>query len=53
MNRIDIEVLAPGAALEAFSRTWNQVESTESATPRLAFGSLKELFSAAEVIEKL
>ncbi|MDA1370411.1 MAG: ArsR family transcriptional regulator [Proteobacteria bacterium] len=46
MNRIEIEVMTPGSALESFSRTWNQLESGESTVPRLAFGSMKELFSA-------
>ncbi|MEK6747709.1 MAG: hypothetical protein AABY83_00700 [Pseudomonadota bacterium] len=46
MNRIDIEVLKPQAALDAFADTWRRMESGTSATPRLIFGSLRELFSA-------
>jgi predicted transcriptional regulator len=46
MNRIEIEVLKPQAALDAFSDTWRSVQAGEPMTPRLAFGSLRELFSA-------
>lgn len=46
MNCIEIEVLKPEAALESFARTWQGVENAEELTPRLAFGSLRELFSA-------
>jgi predicted transcriptional regulator len=46
MSRIEIEVLKSRAALDAFARTWQRVEAGESATPRLAFGSLRDLFSA-------
>jgi predicted transcriptional regulator len=46
MNRIEIEVLKPQAALNAFAETWQRVEAGEEVTPRLAFGSLHELFSA-------
>jgi len=46
MSRIDVEVLKSRAALEAFAATWQRVESGRPVTPRLAFGSLHELFSA-------
>ncbi|MGQ0654582.1 MAG: hypothetical protein ACT4P4_20340, partial [Betaproteobacteria bacterium] len=46
MNRIEIEVLGPRAALTAFSRAWRQAKAGRKATPRLAFGSIAELFSA-------
>jgi predicted transcriptional regulator len=46
MNKIEIEVMKPGAALEAFADTWQRIEAGETPTPRLAFGSLRALFSA-------
>lgn len=46
MNRIEISVLTPEAALAAFAATWHQAEAGRELTPRLAFGSLRELFSA-------
>jgi predicted transcriptional regulator len=46
MNRIEIEVLKPRAALDAFAETWQRVEAGEEVTSRLAFGSLHELLSA-------
>lgn len=46
MNRIEVEVLKSQAALDAFSETWRRVQSNEDVTPRLAFASLHDLFSA-------
>lgn len=47
MNRIEISVMKPQAALDAFAETWRQIEAgAESTIPQLAFGSLRELFSA-------
>ena len=46
MNRIEIEVLNPQQALTAFSKAWHGVTEDKVATPRLAFSSLRELFSA-------
>ena len=46
MKRIEIEVLKPGDALKAFNDTWKKAEKGEDIVPRLAFGSLRELFSA-------
>ncbi|MEY6433460.1 MarR family transcriptional regulator [Thioalkalicoccus limnaeus] len=46
MNRIEISVLRPQAALQAFADTWQQAGAGEEIRHRLAFGSLRELFSA-------
>ena len=46
MNQIEIEILRPQAALDAFAETWQRAENNRELTPRLAFGSLRELFSA-------
>lgn len=46
MSRIEIEVLKSRAALAAFAETWRKGEAGEAVTPRLAFGSLRSLFSA-------
>ena len=46
MNRIEIEVLSSRAALAAFTRAWRQARARRKTTPRLAFGSIAELFSA-------
>lgn len=44
MNRIEMRVLSPHAALQAFANTWKQAEAGEDAIQRLAFRSLRELF---------
>ncbi len=46
MNRIEITILKPQAALNVFAETWRRLEAGEEQRPRLAFGSLRELFSA-------
>ncbi|MFO1432654.1 MAG: transcriptional regulator [Candidatus Competibacteraceae bacterium] len=47
MNRIEITVMKPQAALDAFATAWRRTEDGETAiTPQLAFGSLRDLFSA-------
>jgi predicted transcriptional regulator len=46
MSRIDIEILSSKAALETFTDTWRKLEAGETVVPRIAFGSLRELFSA-------
>jgi predicted transcriptional regulator len=46
MKSVEIEVLRPKAALQAFKRTWRQTERGEAVMPRLAFGSWAEVFSA-------
>jgi predicted transcriptional regulator len=46
MNRIEIVVMKPQAALAAFAETWRRLEAgDENFLPRLAFGTLHELFS--------
>ena len=45
-SRINIEVLKSQAALDTFTETGQKVKAGETMTPRLAFGSLRELFSA-------
>ena len=46
MNRIESEVLGSRAALAAFARAWRRTKAGRKTTPRLAFGSIAELFSA-------
>jgi len=47
MNQIEITVMKPQAALESFAATWRRTEAGETdITPQLAFGSLRDLFSA-------
>ncbi|MGQ0656725.1 MAG: HVO_A0114 family putative DNA-binding protein [Chromatiales bacterium] len=46
MKRVEVEVLSSKAALKAFAKTWRQARTGRSVTPRIAFGSLAELFSA-------
>lgn len=46
MNQIEITILKPQAALDVFAETWRRVEGGEAQAPRLAFGSLRALFSA-------
>lgn len=46
MNRIEISVLKPDAALRAFAETWHGAEAGQTVAPKLTFGSLRELFSA-------
>jgi len=46
MNRIEIEVLNPVAGLEGFAATWRKIRSGKAVVPRLAFGSMRDLFSA-------
>ncbi len=46
MSRIEFEVLKPQAALEAFAYSWRRTQSGQASTPRIVFGSLRELFSA-------
>jgi len=46
MNTIEISVLKPGAALDAAAETWHAAKAGGSASPRLAFGNLRELFAA-------
>jgi predicted transcriptional regulator len=46
VNAIEITVLKPTGGLQAFADTWRQLEGGSATAPRLAFGSLRELFSA-------
>jgi predicted transcriptional regulator len=46
MKQIEIQVLTPTEAADAFATAWHRVEAGGEVTPRLAFGSLRELFSA-------
>jgi predicted transcriptional regulator len=46
MNRIEISVLDPQAALDIFAKTWRNAGAGRSPTPTLACGSLHELFEA-------
>jgi predicted transcriptional regulator len=46
MNRIEISVLSSQAALSAIADTWHEVEAGREPVSKLAFGSLRELFSA-------
>ena len=46
MSVIEISVLTPDAALQAFAETWATAESGDEIRPRLAFGSLRDLVSA-------
>jgi predicted transcriptional regulator len=46
MNKIEISVSSPQAALGAFADTWHEIQAGGETTPKLAFGSLRELFSA-------
>jgi predicted transcriptional regulator len=46
VKTIEITVLKPSGGLQAFADTWRQFEGGGATAPRLAFGSLRELFSA-------
>ena len=46
MNRITISVVRPAAAFKVFAETSRAAEAGEAMRPRLAFGSLRELFAA-------
>lgn len=46
MKAMEIMVLGPDAALRAFGRTWRDLEAGREPKSRLAFGSMRELFSA-------
>lgn len=46
MKRIEIEILRSSDALKAVVNTWNNSESGAEITPRICFGSIKDLFSA-------
>jgi predicted transcriptional regulator len=46
MKRIEIEIMRSSDALKAAVDTWHKVKAGKSVTPRLSFGSIKDLFSA-------
>lgn len=46
MKRLEIEIMHSSDALDAAIDTWHKVEAGESVTPRLSFGSIRDLFSA-------
>jgi predicted transcriptional regulator len=50
MKRIEISILKPSAALQAFTQTWQDAQMEEAVTPRLVFGSFGEFF--AEMTER-
>ena len=46
MKRIEIEIMRSSDALNAAIDTWHIAESGKHVTPRISFGSIKDLFSA-------
>jgi len=46
MKHIELEVMRSGDALKAAGDTWHKAKAGDKLTPRLSFGSIKDLFSA-------
>jgi predicted transcriptional regulator len=46
VTRLEIEVLSSKAALRELAGTWRRAKAGKTSTPKLAFGSLRGLFSA-------
>jgi predicted transcriptional regulator len=46
VKRLEIEIMHARDALNAAIATWHKAESGKTITPRLSFGSIKDLFSA-------
>jgi predicted transcriptional regulator len=46
VNVLEISVLSPQAALRSFAETWRLADAGSSGSSRLAFNSMRELFSA-------
>ena len=46
MKRIEIEIMRSSDALEAAVDTWHRAEEGRQITPRISFGSIKDLFAA-------
>ena len=46
MKRIEIEIMRSSDALNVAINTWHIAETGKGVTPRLSFGSIKDLFSA-------
>ena len=46
MKRIEIEIMRSSDALNAAIDTWHKAKAGKKVTPRISFGSIKDLFSA-------
>jgi predicted transcriptional regulator len=46
MKRIEIEIMRSSEALKAAVDTWHRAEAGRQITPRISFGSIKDLFAA-------
>ena len=46
MKRLEIVIMHTVDAMDAAIDTWHRVEAGEGVTPRLSFGSIRDLFSA-------
>ena len=46
MKRLEIVIMRSSDALDAAIDTWHKVEGGKGVTPRLSFGSIRDLFSA-------
>ena len=46
MKRLEIVIMRSSDALNAAIDTWHMVEGLKGVTPRLSFGSIRDLFSA-------
>jgi len=46
MKRFEIEIMRPSNALKAVINTWHKTKPGKQTTPRISFGSIKDLFSA-------
>jgi len=46
MKRIEIEIMRSSDALKAAVDTWHRAEAGRHITPRISFGSIKDLFAA-------
>lgn len=46
LTRLEIEVMGSKAALQEFAGRWRRTRAGKASTPKLAFGSLRDLFSA-------
>jgi predicted transcriptional regulator len=46
MKRIEIEIMRSSDALKAAVDTWHKAETDKKVSPRISFGSIKDLFAA-------
>ena len=46
MKRLEIVIMHTSEAMDAAIDIWHRVETGEGVTPRLSFGSIRDLFSA-------